>query len=600
MSGPMPAPSYPHCDRCSSHQYLNISTLNYICQLFSQSFRILIKIGYTYLCMLISVNLEEKSFGNKRLFDNVNFSIQDGEKIGLIGRNGAGKSTLFHVITGDDKDFQGEVIAKRGTSIISTRQEHHGHEDSVVIDYILHDLPEYSKLKHIMDTLPLTMGDNMRLINDYSQALERFEQMGYYTIEDEVNQLLAKFQLPDDVGARTIGSLSGGQKRLIEIAKVMQANAHVALIDEPTNHMDYVAKAAFIDWMKGAREAMLIITHDRDVLKEVDRIIEMKDMKTVSFKGNYDAYLSQNARDTSNQMNEHELVQRRITNLKQKIIDYQRMKEKSRDPGTIQKFKRLEMTSREELATLSAKEKPTFWIDKGSVEQLGLKTGTQYEKFKAKTIKIAGAKEVEGHSRLLVEAKSLRLGYGEKPLFENINFQLREGETMELRGRNGAGKTTLIKTLLAYAAGTELPAKVFDGYIETDSKLTIGVYEQEVSPELFDKTLETAIETIYLSRGLSVSETKVRNLMADYLFEVGDKDVPVKLLSGGQKARLQLIEMMANNPSLLVLDEPTNHLDLPSIEEMELALKRFKGSILFVSHDSYFQKALGGSVVKVG
>lgn len=549
--------------------------------------------------MLLSVNLEEKSFGDKRLFERVNFSLQDGEKIGLIGRNGAGKSTLFHVITGEDKDFQGEVIAKKGTSIISTRQEHHGHEDTTVMDYILHDLPEYSHLKHITDTYPLEMGDNMKKINEYSEALERFDNLGYYTVEDEVAQLLDKFQLPSDVGSRTIGSLSGGQKRLIEIAKVMQASAHVALIDEPTNHMDYVAKAAFIEWMKSAREAMLIITHDRDVLKEVDRIIEIKDLKSFSFKGNYDAYLSQNARDTSNQMNEHELVQRRIINLKQKVIDYQRMKEKSRDPGTIQKFKRLETISRTELAELSAKEKPTFWIDKGSVESLGLKTGAQYEKFKAKTIKINGAKEIEGHSRLLVEASKLSLGY-DKPLFEGISFQLREGETMELRGRNGAGKTTLIKTLLAFAAGKTLPSTVYDGYIETDSKLTVGVYEQEVSPELFDKTLAAAIETVYMSRGIAITETKVRQLMADYLFGMGDADIPVKLLSGGQKARLQLIEMMANNPSLLVLDEPTNHLDLPSIEEMELALKRYKGAILFVSHDSYFQQALGGAVVKVG
>jgi ATP-binding cassette subfamily F protein 3 len=247
---------------------------------------------------------------------------------------------------------------------------------------------------------------------------------------------------------------------------------------------------------------------------------------------------------------------------------------------------------------LSAKEKPTFWIDKDSVESLGLKSGAQYEKFKSKTIKIHGAKEAEGHSRLLVDVKGMSLGY-DTPLFEGINFQLREGDMMELRGRNGAGKTTLIKTLLAYARDEPMPAKVFDGYIETDSKLVIGVYEQEVAPDLFDKTLSQAIESIYLSRNLSISETKVRQLMSDYLFSMGDADVPVKLLSGGQKARLQLVSMMASNPSLLVLDEPTNHLDLPSIEELESALKRYKGAILYVSHDSYFQAALGGNVTKI-
>src|SRR5664279_3116491 len=134
---------------------------------------------YTNVCMILSVNIEEKSFGNKRLFDNTALSIQDGEKVGLIGRNGAGKSTLFHLITGDDKDYQGEVIAKKGTSIIETRQEHHGLEDKLVVEYILHDLPEYTKLKHAMDNLPLTMGDNMRLIHEYSDALERFDPVSY-------------------------------------------------------------------------------------------------------------------------------------------------------------------------------------------------------------------------------------------------------------------------------------------------------------------------------------------------------------------------------------------------------------------------------------
>ncbi len=549
--------------------------------------------------MIATVTIEEKSFGDKRLFRDLKFTVSDGEKLGLIGRNGEGKTTLFRILTGDDTDYQGEITLGRGVSVIATRQEHHGFEDVPVMQYILRDLPEYAQLKHIMDTYPLEMGDNMRKIHEYSDALERFDHLGYYTIEDDVTQVLESFQLADKAMSK-LSELSGGQKRLIEVAKVMLSKAHLALVDEPTNHMDYAAKDKFLQWMESAKEAVVVITHDRDVLAKVDRIIELKDQKVMSFKGGYDAYIALNASSTGNQMNEFELTQRRITNLKAKVIEYQRFKEKARDPGTIQRFKRLEQQTREELATLSQIEKPTFWIDRESVANMGLKTGEQYEKFKAKNIRLQGAKTADGHSRLLIDVQKLSLGYGDTPLFTDMTFQVREGETVELRGRNGAGKTTLIKTLLATAAHEKFAAKVFAGEAHVGQKVRVGVYEQEIADELFSKTLYEAIERIYLSRDLSIGETKIRQLMSDYLFTPGDIAVPVSQLSGGQKARLQLIAMLANNPQLLVLDEPTNHLDLPSIEEMENALKAYKGAILYVSHDTYFRRALAGTVIQVG
>lgn len=549
--------------------------------------------------MIATIIIDEKTFGDKKLFKDLKISLHDGEKVGLIGRNGAGKTSLFHIINGQDKDYQGEIILKRSTSMIATRQEHHGYEYMLVMTYILQDLPEFSALKHIMDTYPETMGDSMHKINEYSQALERFDHLGYYTIEDEVMQTLETFQLQDKA-YEPIGNLSGGQKRLIEVAKVMQSRSHLDLVDEPTNHMDYLAKSRFLQWFKAAKETVLVITHDRDVLQAVDRIIEIKDQSAHSFKGNYDSYLAQNAHSTTGQMNQFDLTQKRIANLKVKVLEYQRFKEKANHPSTIQRFKRLEQGARSELAELEAKEKPTFWIDRQSVEDMGLKTGAQYEKFKAKNIKLHSAKTGDSNSRLLVDLQKISLGYDDEALFSDITFQVREGETVELRGRNGAGKTTLIKTMLA-AAGLEktLPSKVFGGQINVGNKVTIGVYEQEISAELFNLPLEKAIETVYLSRHLPIGETKTRQLLNDYLFTPGDAKLPVKLLSGGQKARLQLIAMLANNPSLLVLDEPTNHLDLPSIEELEQALKNYSGAILYVSHDSYFRKALGGTVVEI-
>ncbi len=548
--------------------------------------------------MPATIEIEEKTFGDKRLFKDVKFSLQDGEKVGLIGRNGEGKTTLFRILSGEDKDFQGDIVVSRGMNIIATRQEHHGFEQLTAMQYILQDLPEYSELKHIMDTYPAEMGDNMKKIHEYSNALEKFDHLGYYTIEDEVLQVLQSFQLDHKIDV-PLSELSGGQKRLVEVAKIMLSRAHIALVDEPTNHMDYEAKEKFLQWMAAAKETVLVITHDRDVLQKVDRIIELKDKQVTSFNGNYDAYLAQNATSTSSQMNEFELTQRRIVNLKAKVIEYKRFKEKARHQGTIQRFLRLEGNARKELAELEKVAKPTFWIDRESVADMGLKTGEQYEKFKAKNIRMSGARANEGRSRLLLDVVKLSVGYDEKPLFSDVSFQVREGEILELRGRNGAGKTTLIKTLLATATHEKLPTKVFGGEINVDQKVVVGVYDQEISEGLFGKTLYEAIEHIYLSRNLQISDTKIRQLMNDYLFTQGDIALPVKQLSGGQKARLQLIAMLASNPALLVLDEPTNHLDLPSIEEMEHALKNYKGAILYVSHDSYFRRTLGGEVVQL-
>ena len=604
--------------------------------------------------MIADIDITEKSFGDKVLMHHVKFSVDDGEKIGIVGRNGIGKSTLFGILAGRDKDFTGEVIFRRGVIVASTAQEHHGLGNITVMSYVLNGLPEYSDLKQIIDTYPEKMGDNLRLINDYTEALARFDDKGFYQIEADIERELTEFGL-ENFGDRTMHSLSGGQKRLIEIVKIMHADAHLALIDEPTNHMDYVAKRQFIDWMKSQpKQAMLVITHDRDVLEQVDRIIELKDGECMSYRGNYDAYLKQNAQTTASGMMNYEQIEKRMTNLKQKIIDYQRLKEKARNPGTIQKFKRLEQESRAELAELSEAEKPTFWIDKGSIEQLDYKASARYDKFKAKNVRISLRNDESRSKHVLVRAENLALGYGDNLLFEGVNIDLREGEAVELRGRNGAGKTTLIKALLngytvEYAqpassiplrGGCESDSKelsaersqevpdgtskksvlgedgmmrmtgerqkseqsitLFDGELTLDPHVRIGVYYQEIDERFLEDNLELAIEKLYLNRNLPISDTKIRKLCADYLFTDADRQTPLSRLSGGQKARFQLIALLANDPQLLILDEPTNHLDLPSIEEMESALLKYSGAVLYVSHDDYFRRSIGGEVVQIG
>ena len=592
--------------------------------------------------MTADIHISEKSFGDKTLMRDVKFSVDDGEKVGVVGRNGVGKSTLFGILAGTDTDYTGEVIFRRGITVASTVQEHHGLGDQTVLSYILAGLPEYATLKKIIDEYPETMGDNMRKIEEYTQALERFDQKGFYQIEEKIGRELDNFQL-SGCGGRPLGSLSGGQKRLVEIVKIMHSEAHLALIDEPTNHMDYVAKQQFIDWMSSQpRQAMLIITHDRDVLGRVDRIVELKDGRAVSYRGNYDAYLKQNAQATAAGMNNFEQVEKRITNLKQKALDYQRLKEKSRNPGTIQKFKRLEHEARAELAELSEMDKPTFWIDKESAGQLDYKSAERYGKFKARNIRLSMKDAASRSQHVLVRVEDAAVGVGERILFEGMNIDLREGEAVELRGRNGAGKTTLIRMLLNSRAAVTPPSSarahsslkspseifrersaetsatrerstasgvegvapaapiLYSGNLFLDPQVRVGVYEQEIDERYLADPLEVAIEKLYLSRDLPISETKIRQLLADYLFTEADRMTPLARLSGGQKARFQIIAMLANDPQLLILDEPTNHLDLPSIEELEMALAKYSGAILYVSHDNYFRQAIGGEVVQIG
>ena len=550
--------------------------------------------------MIADIHITEKSFGDKTLMKDVKFSVDDGEKVGVVGRNGVGKSTLFGILSGKDTDYTGEVIFRRGITVATTAQEHHGLGDQTVISYILGGLPEYSKLKKIIDEYPLTMGDNMRKIEEYTQALERFDQKGFYQVEEKIERELSNFQL-DGYGNRKISSLSGGQKRLVEIVKIMHSEAHLALIDEPTNHMDYVAKQQFIDWMNSQpHQAMLIITHDRDVLGQVDRIVEIKDGQAVSYRGNYDAYLKQNAQATTAGMNNFEQIEKRIVNLKQKVLDYQRLKEKSRNPGTIQKFKRLENEARAELEELSEMEKPTFWIDKESASQLDYKSAERYGKFKSRNIRLSMKDASSRSQHVLVRAENVAVGIGERILFEDVNIDLREGEAIEIRGRNGAGKTTLIRMILASGKSFDSGPVLYSGDIFLDPQVRIGVYEQEIDERYLSDPLEKAIEKLYMSRDLSISDTKIRQLLADYLFTDADRMTPLARLSGGQKARFQIIAMLANDPQLLVLDEPTNHLDLPSIEELETALAKYSGAILYVSHDNYFREKLGGKVVQIG
>jgi ATP-binding cassette subfamily F protein 3 len=546
--------------------------------------------------MLLTVGIDHKSIGNKLLFANLQLTVGMHEKVAIIGRNGVGKTTLFRMLTRDDTEFGGTITFKSNVRIVATAQEHHDLGSQTVLQYIIQNLPEYTELKTIIDTYPEIMGDNMRKIERYSEALERFSSLDYYTVEDRVQRSLDQYLL-GHTAHLPMSSLSGGQKRFVELIRVEHSDADLALIDEPTNHMDYLAKASFLEWFERTKHSVVVITHDRDLLQKVDRIIEIKDNQASTYPGNYDAYLKQNAQRTASDLNEYDIVQRRITNIK-KQIQYARSKKPSWG-GTADKknpFVVMEERLMKELKELEVQERPSFWIDKESVANLTANIEESYQKHKAKTIRIKRLPAKE-RARTLLTLDNVQVGYN-TALFSPLSLSVQTGERYRIIGRNGVGKTTLVKAIIG--SQDTKPSTLLKGTVKLDKHLRLSTYEQEINQSVLDLTLSQAIEQFYAAYDLPVSKEQIMRLLGDYLFDpYTDREHLVRNLSGGQKARLQLMKLFANEPNLIILDEPTNHLDLPSIEELEAALSQYTGSILYISHDSYLAKNIGGNEVQI-
>jgi ATP-binding cassette subfamily F protein 3 len=545
--------------------------------------------------MLLSATIIEKYMGTKLLLKDADLVVQENQKVALIGRNGTGKSTLFGLLSGDDIDYVGTIESRKGLRIIATAQEHHGILDTTAVNYILDSVPDYFSLQHILNTYPDTMGEDMEKIHVYTEALQTFGERNYYGIEEEIVQTLSEFELDIDAAYRPLGSLSGGEKRFVELVKVGFAQADLLLLDEPTNHLDYHGKQQFLNWLSKLTTAAVIISHDRDVLRQVSAVIELRDRKLFSYPGNYDAYITQNGTSTVTQIGQYESAQKRLLILKTQMLTAKARMGAASDSRPKILYERL-LREYEELK--SSLTKPSFWIDKDTVDNLSDTVTKSYDKYKTRGINIRVAKP-DTHSFQLLQVDSVSVGYT-APLVEHITFKAEHGHRIQIRGRNGAGKSTLMHAIQEVAAG-RAPVTLLAGTVQTSPRLRIGVYEQEINAKYLDSTLGDAITLLYYETGQTISSQQLSTILATYLFNpMNDAALPVRQLSGGQKARLQLIKMLSNNPNLLILDEPSNHLDLPSIEELEDALREFTGAVIYVSHDSYFIENVGGRVIQVG
>lgn len=538
--------------------------------------------------MLLGALNISKSIGPKNLFNDLTFTIDPGEKIALIGRNGQGKTTLMQILAGLDSDFGGELKTRKNLQITLTKQEHLFQGDQTAMDYIMSSVPHFTDYEKILHDFE---HGNHKDMHQYTEALEYFTDNGYYYIKDFILNTLLDFQITKEKSELPLASLSGGEKRYIELVRMMYSKADLLLIDEPTNHMDYIGKEQFISWMQTIEQSILVITHDRDVLKHVNKIIELKDKKLFVFKGNYDHYLEQNTNQTTNSVKQYQSQLNQLEEAKKRVEWGLRMRAKSKAWKT-----RYDHWLRDYEKIKAETVKPSFWIDQESTENLDKKVSESYHKFKEKNIKIAIVQDKERASEL-VTVKGLSLGYNSH-LFKNISFKIQNQDRIFIKGRNGAGKSTLVRTILATYRNETPKATIYDGEIVLGASLRVGEYEQEIHHKYLSMQLEEAIKHAYEEYGNGIEDAKIKSLMAQYLFDpMIDGKQKIADLSGGQKARFQVIKMLASKPNLLILDEPTNHLDLPSIEELENSLRAYQGGILYISHDTYFIEQMGGDTI---
>ncbi len=559
--------------------------------------------------MILTITDLNKSILDKQLYSDLNISIEKGEKSALIGQNGTGKSTLFRIIMGQDTDYTGAIQFPNGIRIVATEQEHLKNSlisSKSAMEYILETIPYYNKWQAVLKQA----NDGKTLPDNYIEVLSDYTDAGYFTLEEEIISTLEGFGVSMEKSLIPLSNLSGGEKRFVEITRVIYSKADLILIDEPTNHLDTVGKETFINWLSKTDKTVITISHDRDLLSVVNKIYELKGGKITEYKGNYQDYLRQNLHSTISDLNKYQTDIARIEQLKKQADDaYLKKLTAKSDKGRL-RSKILEERLKREYKKISQElVKPSFWLDEKSSTMINKKVQQSYSKYKDKTIKIGSVcnNKKKGYQKQLFQIKELILGY-DTDLFNPISFDFYTAQKVHITGRNGAGKSSFIKYLIKEITNTypdenkmlisststkENMCQLLNGEITIKNAIKLGVYEQEISNDYLSLTLPKAIGKVLAENGLDVNNTVVFQLRNQYLFDSRSYDSSLLCeLSGGEKARFQMMKLFMNNPNLLILDEPTNHLDLPSIEVLEKFLSAYTGGVLFVSHDSFFTKSV--------
>lgn len=501
---------------------------------------------------IATLNKIEKTFGQRVIFDKLDFTIDRGERVGLIGDNGSGKTTLFKVVLEQMPIDAGSVAVARSVKVGHLPQDPVFDAANTVIDEAELAFAKLHELSHRLRQIEHDMAhpgdaDMDKLLGKYQHVMHEFDLAGGYAWRHRLEATLLGVGLDPNTWEQQVDTLSGGQRSRLALAKLLVGENDLLLLDEPTNHLDLAAIAWLEEYLAAFAGAVLIISHDRYLLDRLaTRIVWLTQSRLKSYPGNYSAFVQQRQLQ--------ELTQQRAYEQQQADIDKQA--EFIRRFGAGQRAR--EAKGREK-----------------RLDRL-LKSDALIQNVAAtKKIRVSLQTEQRAGDRVLL-VKELSKSYERKVLWKEVALEIRRGERVGIMGPNGSGKTTLLEVLLGRREADA-------GKIRWGANLNIGYYDQNLGD--FDPD-HTVAEEVRAER--QISQKELRGVLAMMLFRGEEIDKPIRLLSGGERARVAMAQLLADRPNVLVLDEPTNHLDIQSCEALESALSDFAGTILCVSHDRYF------------
>lgn len=518
--------------------------------------------------MILNVNKVSKSFGFGDILKQVSFTINEGEKVAIVGENGAGKSTLLKIVAGIEPCKTGEISFKKGTKLEYLEQGDNADVKQGLCDEILHSafdflLPIEKELKNFEAQMAAeTDAQNLEiLVKRYCALQEKFIALGGYDVENQINYVVNGLKIDRSLLAREFNTLSGGERTLINFAKILISKPDLLLLDEPTNHLD-IARIEWLEqYIKDYKGTIVIVSHDRYFLDRViNKIIELDDGKIKTYFGNYTQYLQQKEADEVKEFEQYKLQQKKFEEMEKAIKRLKEWGKMADNPTFFRRAKAIQsnLDRLKENAIDRPKEKKNLPINFSNSGRAGDE---------------------------VLRVKNFSLAIGQKQLLSHANCLITNGERVAILGKNGCGKTTFLKAVLSENAN-------YEGELKIGNNQKIGYLSQII--EFYDNS-QTLLWTFM--NELGIDEQRARSILYNFQFYKSDCDKKVCNLSGGEKLRLKLAIMLQSKINLLVLDEPTNHIDITTREVLEDSLKNFKGTIIFVSHDRYFINKLATKIL---
>ncbi|EJS63665.1 ABC transporter ATP-binding protein [Bacillus cereus] len=510
---------------------------------------------------ICSVNNVTKSFGGNIIFENISLEIKNGERVGLVGRNGSGKTTIFQLLTGMESLDAGTIHMKKGTRIGHVAQIPRFDEEMTVYDVLSSAFKAEKELEQEMHVLEKNMAEEQepsalqKLMERYGVIQEKFTFLGGYEIEANITKVANGLQVTE-LFPRSFMELSGGEQTKISLAYMLLQKPDLLLLDEPTNHLDLFAVEWLEQFLKEYTGTVMVISHDRYFLDEVvTKIFDLEDGEIHVYHTNYSQFVAEKEERLLQEFQAYQEQQKKIKKMKEAIKRLREWANQANPPneGLHKRARNMERA----LERIEKLKRPIL-----ERKQMGLQFEGQ-----------------ERSGKDVVVMKEVSKGFADRSLFEHANLHVRFQERAAIVGRNGTGKTTLLKLLLE-----EIEPDA--GEIRIGSSVKIGYLSQHAYGNMKSNVLEAFRECV------AVTEGEARHILAKFLFYGPAVFKKVTQLSGGEKMRLRLAQLMYQDINFLILDEPTNHLDIESREVLEEALEQYNGTILAVSHDRYFLNKL--------